>query len=66
MAIFSDALLFDFSAVFGVSNYVLALLSFLILIYFAQNEVTRYLNRIKGLPGPRGWPIVGNLFQVRV
>ncbi|KAI1459621.1 cytochrome P450 [Annulohypoxylon moriforme] len=36
-----------------------------LLFYLVQNEVVRYRSRIKNLPGPRGWPIVGNLFQYR-
>ncbi len=30
-----------------------------------QTMDTRVLRRIKDLPGPRGWPLVGNSFQVR-
>lgn len=33
-------------------------------VYLFQNEVFRYTRRIRNLGGPRGWPIVGNLFQV--
>jgi hypothetical protein len=33
-------------------------------IYLIQNEVYRYTRRIRKLPGPWGWPVVGNLFQV--
>ncbi|KAI1407142.1 cytochrome P450 [Hypoxylon sp. FL1857] len=36
-----------------------------LLIYLIQNEINRYRSRIKDLPGPRGWPVVGNLFQHR-
>lgn len=36
-----------------------------ILLYLVQNEFVRWNSRIKNLPGPRGWPVVGNLFQVR-
>ncbi|KAL0940399.1 uncharacterized protein CTRU02_203162 [Colletotrichum truncatum] len=32
-------------------------------IYLLQNELIRYRSRIRKLPGPRGWPVVGNLFQ---
>lgn len=38
----------------------------LLTIYFLYNEFIRYRTRIKNLPGPQGWPIVGNLFQVRL
>ncbi|GKT76670.1 3-hydroxyphenylacetate 6 hydroxylase [Colletotrichum tofieldiae] len=31
--------------------------------YLLQNEVVRYRSKIRNLAGPRGWPIVGNLFQ---
>lgn len=34
-------------------------------LYLVQNEVVRYRSRIKNLPGPRGWPVVGNLLQHR-
>ncbi|KAI1773191.1 cytochrome P450 [Hypoxylon cercidicola] len=52
--------------------YPLALLKYAVslsviglLLYLTQNEVARYRSRIKKLPGPRGWPVVGNLFQQR-
>ncbi|KAK1625601.1 cytochrome P450 [Colletotrichum phormii] len=32
-------------------------------VYLLQNEIARYRIRIKNLPGPLGWPVVGNLFQ---
>ncbi|KXH43795.1 hypothetical protein CNYM01_05723 [Colletotrichum nymphaeae SA-01] len=39
-------------------------LSVLILAgYLLQNEIKRYRGRIKHLPGPLGWLVVGNLFQ---
>ncbi|KAK2730130.1 hypothetical protein CKAH01_09783 [Colletotrichum kahawae] len=41
---------------------IVALLSLLI-TYLIQNELARFRSRIKGLPGPPGWPVVGNLFQ---
>ncbi|KAJ4300695.1 hypothetical protein N0V90_002783 [Kalmusia sp. IMI 367209] len=34
-----------------------------IFTYFAVNEWVRYQSRIKHLPHPGGWPVVGNLFQ---
>lgn len=42
---------------------IVAILSLLI-TYLIQNEFARFRSRIKGLPGPPGWPVVGNLFQV--
>jgi 3-hydroxyphenylacetate 6-hydroxylase len=36
-----------------------------LVVYLLRNELIRYQSRIKHLPGPTGWPIVGNLFQVR-
>ncbi|KAI1086277.1 cytochrome P450 [Rostrohypoxylon terebratum] len=47
------------------SKYVVSILVVGLLVYLAQNEIVRYRSRIKNLPGPRGWPIVGNLFQNR-
>jgi 3-hydroxyphenylacetate 6-hydroxylase len=48
-----------------VSLYTISSLLTLTALYLVQNEVYRYTRRIKKLPGPRGWPVVGNLFQVR-
>ena len=36
----------------------------LLIVYFILNEFVRYFRRIKGIPGPTGLPIVGNLHQV--
>jgi hypothetical protein len=49
----------------AVSLYSIASLLVLAAVYLIQNEVFRYSRRIKGLPGPQGWPIVGSLFEVR-
>jgi hypothetical protein len=32
--------------------------------YLLINEWTRYQARLKGLPGPQGLPLIGNLHQV--
>lgn len=37
----------------------------LLVSYFVVNEIIRWRSRIKGLPGPKGLPVVGNLPQVR-
>ena len=47
-----------------VKAYTITSVLTLIVIYLVQNEIYRYTRRIKGLPGPWGWPVVGNLFQV--
>ncbi|XDG05335.1 hypothetical protein ABKA04_004950 [Annulohypoxylon sp. FPYF3050] len=47
------------------SQYAISVLIIGLLVYLVQNEIVRYRSRIKNLPGPRGWPIVGNLFQNR-
>jgi hypothetical protein len=36
----------------------------LFILYFVFNEFVRYSRRIRGIPGPTGLPIVGNLHQV--
>ncbi|OTA98769.1 hypothetical protein M426DRAFT_258122 [Hypoxylon sp. CI-4A] len=46
-------------------QYLTLGLGFGLVLYLLQNEVIRYRSRIKNLPGPRGWPVVGNLFQER-
>ncbi|KAI0122757.1 cytochrome P450 [Daldinia grandis] len=48
---------------FKALQYVILVPIIGLVIYLVQNEITRYRSRIKNLPGPRGWPIVGNLFQ---
>lgn len=35
-----------------------------VLTYFIANEFVRYRARLKGIPGPTGLPIIGNLYQV--
>ncbi|RMJ10345.1 hypothetical protein CDV36_010037 [Fusarium kuroshium] len=49
----------------GLLGYAIAIPVITLLVYLVQNEFTRYFSRINHLPGPRGWPVVGNLFQHR-
>ncbi|KAJ4207681.1 hypothetical protein NW759_013913 [Fusarium solani] len=46
-------------------GYAITIPVIVLLAYLVQNEFTRHSSRIKHLPGPRGWPVVGNLFQHR-
>jgi hypothetical protein len=41
-----------------------AIPALLLITYFVVNEFVRYSRRIKGIDGPTGLPIVGNLHQV--
>lgn len=36
-----------------------------VVIMALYHEYLRLKSRVKGLPGPRGYPIVGNLFQIK-
>lgn len=36
-----------------------------ILAIAAYHEYLRLSSRVKGLPGPRGYPIIGNLWQIK-
>ncbi|KAF4930353.1 3-hydroxyphenylacetate 6-hydroxylase [Colletotrichum viniferum] len=49
----------------AISTLKISIVVFLLLLitYLIQNELARFRSRIKGLPGPPGWPVVGNLFQ---
>ncbi|RKU45353.1 hypothetical protein DL546_008165 [Coniochaeta pulveracea] len=49
----------------AVLKYAVVLPIVGLVLYIFQNEIRRYRARIKHLPGPRGWPIVGNLLQNR-
>ncbi|KAJ3539833.1 hypothetical protein NM208_g5326 [Fusarium decemcellulare] len=44
-------------------SYLIILPIVILIAYLTQNEITRYRSRVKRLAGPRGWPVVGNLFQ---
>jgi len=44
-------------------NFVLFLIPPALIVYFIINEFVRAGRRIKGIPGPTGLPIVGNLHQ---
>ncbi|KAF2129403.1 cytochrome P450 [Dothidotthia symphoricarpi CBS 119687] len=44
---------------------ILALLAALPFTYFLCNEYVRYTRRIKAFPGPRNWPIVGNIPDIK-
>ncbi len=35
-----------------------------LVLYLCVNEVIRNRARVSGFNGPKGWPVVGNLFQV--
>ncbi|KAK5115402.1 hypothetical protein LTR85_009862 [Meristemomyces frigidus] len=54
-----------FFSPFIAIQYVLAAPLVLLAAYILQNEVVRYRQRVKNLSGPRGWPLVGSLFQLR-
>ncbi|KAK7421712.1 hypothetical protein QQZ08_009800 [Neonectria magnoliae] len=53
----------DVPSPLSLAKYIAAAIAVLAAIYLIQNEVARYRTTIKNLPGPRGWPVVGNLFQ---
>ncbi|KAJ9145063.1 Cytochrome P450 [Pleurostoma richardsiae] len=46
-----------------ILKYPLLISLSVLVVYLVQNEIFRYRSRISKLPGPRGWPVVGNLFQ---
>ncbi|KAK7951108.1 cytochrome P450 phenylacetate hydroxylase [Apiospora aurea] len=55
---------------FGIFAYlgrhVLLHVLALLVVYIFANEIVRSRRRIPGLKGPKGWPIIGNLREVRV
>jgi hypothetical protein len=48
----------------SIAATLIASLLLTIMGYFLPNEWTRYRSRIKGLSGPTGLPVIGNLHQV--
>lgn len=36
------------------------------IVYVLVNEVVRYNARVRGLKGPMGWPLIGNLLDIKV
>lgn len=49
-----------------LGRHVLLHVLALLVVYIFANEIVRSRRRIPGLKGPRGWPIIGNLREVRV
>lgn len=43
---------------------ILAIPAAFLIFYLVVNEIVRAQRRIKGIPGPSGVPVVGNLHQV--
>jgi len=54
----------DFSVIHLLALPIIAF-ALILTAYFILNEWTRYQARLKGLKGPRGLPVIGNLLQVR-
>ncbi|TVY59463.1 3-hydroxyphenylacetate 6-hydroxylase [Lachnellula cervina] len=54
----------NFDLVFGLLAWPFAAIGFVVAVYLVFNEWTRYQARLKGLKGPRGLPVIGNLYQV--
>lgn len=65
MALLGSIFRISIDGLIDVLRYAVAAPLLLLLVYLLQNEIGRYQSRIKYLPGPRGWPVVGNLFQVQ-
>ena len=59
------ALLPSFSTVLNLLGWIVGLNLLAFVVYVLQNEIVRWQSRVKNLPGPQGWPIVGNLWQLR-
>jgi hypothetical protein len=57
------ALLATISLFYALSVLSGGLLAILV-VYFLINEIIRYRARINNLAGPRGLPVIGNLYQV--
>lgn len=45
---------------------VLVTLAVAPLVYLFINELVRHYARIGGIKGPSGWPLIGNLWDIRV
>jgi len=54
-----------YTAFFSLAGLYVAIV-FTVVFYLVFNEWTRYQARLKGLKGPRGFPVIGNLYQVRI
>ncbi|KAF1919515.1 cytochrome P450 [Ampelomyces quisqualis] len=62
------SLTIDFVSTQILEHRLRSLLVFLValpLSYFLANEYTRYTRRIKDFSGPRSWPIVGNIPDIK-
>ena len=49
-----------------LGRHVLLHVLALLIVYIFANEIVRSRRRIPGLKGPKGWPVIGNLRDVRV
>jgi 3-hydroxyphenylacetate 6-hydroxylase len=56
--------LFSLLTLYSTVNTLITSLLLTVVGYFVFNEWTRYRSRVKGLSGPAGLPIIGNLHQV--
>lgn len=49
-----------------LGRHVLLHMLALLVVYIFANEIVRSRRRLPGLKGPKGWPVIGNLREVRV
>jgi hypothetical protein len=49
---------------FSLTLKALGLAVAILTLYFIFNEIVRYKNRLSGLKGPRGLPLIGSLREV--